>query len=597
MNNRINYKRNVDCLIVFILVAWTRFYTAFRAMPVYTVSDEVSSISIAALLAGYDWTDVISHAGYYGIGYLWIFAPLYMLKLPAVLIYKITVAFSGVILGLGAIVCYRILENFFTEISRSERILIAAACGSLSYVSTYQNSIRNEEMLILVCWMISYSFFSVLKEINVKKNQVSIVILCLYSLTLHARSMAMIVGIILSTLIIHFIFKKDLLGQAEIIILIAGTLLVNGVLKIYQNYIWDGQAKNSSVTEVISRGAAKFKFDWAYIKAQIGMVFGNLYTAYAVSAGIFVVALVGIILLFVRHLKKKDLTIEETSILCLSIFLIITNVIIFGGLMFSWGGSIANAIRNGTEAAYSYKGFTYMRYPGYLWPPLFMCGLLILKKDRKNAEHIALISTGILIVLTVGWCVFVLPYQAPLKSLLFIVTTYVNGAGIMWWTLQILVILGNAILWPVITKNRRYLLILTVLLFLFSTAQRLVAYEKNEKLVNEKNYYHSYLCAEFVNEIKSDFDGTLTVYAYDTTDVTDHQNWYMYQLLCYDVHIVPELPTDDQDEVVLLTNGELDETERKGLKEIQLDAYNYVYYSGDQTEIVINTYINKEAND
>ena len=83
-----------DLFLVFLITLFPRLFISLQAYPAMYSSDEVSAISVAAMLAGYDWREVVSCAGYYGIGYLFIFAPLFHVVKNRISIYRIILTVS-----------------------------------------------------------------------------------------------------------------------------------------------------------------------------------------------------------------------------------------------------------------------------------------------------------------------------------------------------------------------------------------------------------------------------------------------------------------------------------------------------------------------
>lgn len=576
--------------LVFLVVASTRFYSALFAMPVFTVSDEVSSINIAARLAGYNWNEVVSNAGYYGIGYLFIYAPLYMLKLPAVLIYRLTVAGSGCVLGIGALVCYEIITKFFPKVGRLEKVLISTACGALSYASTYQPSMRNEEMLVLMCWLLTYNLLGILSDNNQRKYRIGLIVTCLYSLTLHARTAIFIVAIIIIAIFVRLAYKKRILKIYDYPILILGYAVISFLLKMYQNTIWTGTAENSSVAEAISKGANRFVFDWPYFKAALAVLFGNLYSAYVVSACVFGVAVVSVIMLMVKKFRQVEMTDTESKVLVAGLCLLIGFIITLGGLIFTWGPNVAKGFRsNTTDWFYHYKAFTYLRYPGSFLPPLFMCGLVYMNdRDRESRKAVTFSNIG-LVILTIIWVFMIHPYQSQKKSLIFLPITYFNSSSEKLWILTFFFFLLVGLMWQLLVKNKRCVVIICALLTLFGTAERIIGFEKSSKNTEIRKYEMVCAGTDLVNYMSEQSDSNMDVYVVDTTDVNDHQNWYMYQLLCYDVHIIPRYPDANAEEYILFTNGMVD----LGDEDVfcsQLDNVNFVYYKGDKYRQLIESY-------
>ena len=81
--------KRTDIIIIYLICLITKVVISLRVYPVLYLSDEVSALSATALAAGFDWSAVVSHAGYYGFGFLALLVPLFNIVRSPVWIYRI----------------------------------------------------------------------------------------------------------------------------------------------------------------------------------------------------------------------------------------------------------------------------------------------------------------------------------------------------------------------------------------------------------------------------------------------------------------------------------------------------------------------------
>ena len=72
------------------------------------------------------------------------------------------------------------------------------------------------------------------------------------------------------------------------------------------------------------------------------------------------------------------------------------------------------------------------------------------------------------------------------------------------------------------------------------------------------------------------------VYVFDMRNVTDGQIWYIYQFLNYDLHIIPNLPKNIDEDCIIFTNGLINSRYLEGTLHAKLDENEYVYCRGEK---------------
>ncbi|SFC26647.1 hypothetical protein [Butyrivibrio sp. YAB3001] len=588
-------KRIIELFLIFLVVSSTRIYISANTIGIYTTSDEVSAISIAPRIAGFDWSDVVSQAGYYGIGYLFIYAPLFRLGLDSLLIYKIMILGSAIILGFSSIVCNKIIHDFFPEIKSTERMLFSMVCGCMSFCSTYQPSMRNEEMLILVCWLISYCLFEIIEH-NYLRYRIALIILCLYSLTLHERAAVFAMSLIAISIVYFLITKKRIVSISDAVLLIIGAVIIKAFLKMYRNSIWSGTSvvRNTSVTNTVVIGLSRIGVDKYYLKSIFSILFGVNYTTCAVSCCLFAIALTAIIIQFGKSIKKDDEDIS--SVYVVGIYSLVCYLIILIGLILTWGDNVYYGFKSETtDWFYHYKAFTYLRYPGFAVPTISMTGLIIWHENPKKRKEISLWSGMFIMIMTILWHWLILPYISNQKALMFLPITaldYSIKVDSNNWVFTMQIVLLIALFWILVANKKHSTIIMSIFLIIYLSMARIYAFNNIELKAEERVLTNADAGVSLINYLKENTENKLEINSIDVDRESDHQIWYLYQFYCYDVHIIPNLPNLANEEIIILTNGIIPECEdNNDILCYQLDNNEYIYYKGDSISSLLQNYL------
>lgn len=182
-------KSYLEYIGVFLFAVLPKIWLAMQTYPLKTFSDEVATIASAASLAGYDWSAVVSQAGYYGAGFYWIFAPVFMLTDDPIIIYRALLIGCSIVQALVAPICYYMLGYYFKMEDKKSRVLVSLCCSYL--VMTRATILFNEHILILLVW-IAVLLLAKLHEYREhawKKRGYTVLLMFVfaYSMTIHTR--------------------------------------------------------------------------------------------------------------------------------------------------------------------------------------------------------------------------------------------------------------------------------------------------------------------------------------------------------------------------------------------------------------------------
>ncbi len=598
----VNRQKIVDCAFIFFICFIPRLCQSIEVIPLNFRSDETSALYIAARLAGYDWNDVISNAGYYGIGFLWIFAPLFSMGLSSITIYRITASVLAGVNALTGPVFYCITDHFFNIESRVKKVTIASICGNLIFFYVATISTRNEEILALLVCIVTYLLCKIIKERKFR-DELLLSFVMLYSLTCHTRAVAILMTVILVSIIYSVFYRKKLFHTVTYIINLAGYFLVSYLLNLYRLSIWGkGSVTNSSVTgsvgNALSNIFAKGNI-MQILETWTRIVCGQVFTASMISGGLFLIAAISCAVYLFNFLKRRKEDSSETLfILSLTALILICFTIFTQGITWLSGVYDGIYLSGSYSYVYSYKAFTYMRYFGPYVPMLVMTAFCCWEKDNTGKGKYVLLKTGTVIsvicfvILLFFWVNSILPFIYPEKpEYLYFLAGFKYGVNSRQdnWIKAFTIAWIICVVYLVAVLRDRVEIGLTVSLILLICEQ--VYIFNNLTLFKDQSNYEQADAGYDVIQNSPDIFGE-DIYVYDTSDVTDHQIWYLYQFLNYRCHIIPEFPEDTSEDFILFTNGEVD-LNGENIVGYKLDDNEYFYtnvpeYKGEIEAMLIN---------
>lgn len=596
MNNPV-----MDMLVVFLVCFIPKFVIAVNSIMINTISDETSAISVAAFLAGYDWSDVISNAGYYGIGYLFIFFPLFKMGIPAVIIYRIILSVNAVLIGFTGVICYSILSKFFKMENRIIKIVISSTCGCMSIFSTSITRARNEDIYLLCGWLFAYVILRLLDEAVEKKAKYELLLLSLllYMLTIHSRAVTYIIALILACGAYRLLFHKKIVSKNFWLFLLFGFAIVEFMLKQYQQWVWQsGSVRNASLGGTVTSALSKITIDFAMVKSIIMIILGQFFTAFSLSGGIFLIAFVVFMLFIYQCIKGRNgLQTQEIKLLMLGILYGMMIIITICGQSVTWGVKVYQGIISETvDYIYAYKSFTYMRYMGSYVPVFIMTALIIACKNWKIWEKAChLWMPMVFILLFLFWLYEILPYVKDTKSNMEFFISIVSlpnevGNSVTVWYKMFFILFMMIFFWMFLNSKKTFAIQLLVLGVLFTGYERMEIFN-NKILISEKNILERVDAG--CNVVQQLHDRLLSedvdICVVETQNKTDHQIWYIYQFVNYDLHIIPGSKEEISQTDIIFSNGKIAKYLTDNYICFMLDKNEYLYSKNSDFSMMIKS--------
>lgn len=587
----------------------------FFALPVGTLSDEVATMSSAAYLAGYDWSAVVSHAGYYGQGFTWLFSPIFMITDNPFIIYRSILLICTLVQSLPSLICYHILENYFNVKDKKIVCLISIACSYM--VVTRGMVMFNEHPMILLSWVFA---LIILKLYKAKKNQaryfIYLGLLILYGLTVHARSITYFIALMIMLLFMSLIYRKSYRWLAYAAF--GGGLAYIGskcIVSIVQKSIWlaeEGETlRNAQINWSLKEQIMQL-FNPENWQAWLNIVLGQINTITICTGGVLVLVIFICWKLLFRVVKdrKSFVQTEPNDLMICALPLLIFFVSCIGitifGQSLSWLKGASEAISQGFDNNnYATKAFGYVRYFAPYVGPVFMIVLVYLYKKREDALKLFKYGLGTLAILQIYWNACVVPYiyhsehpgavEAYFPFSFYNVDKPMRLLAIL--PASVVVIIIFIVVWHYTTK-RKYsvvygvLCLLLIYQYLFNSVQWDYRFEK---------IFYSYANSgyQLIQQINDKINVPNTIYVVDARGMDDHQTFYEYQFMLNRYTIIPEKPEAGLEEAVLFINypPKLYQWVLEGYMFIDLDNDEFLLVKGEELQkqfIDAGIYLRKE---
>jgi len=589
-----NYNNVIDGFIIFFLVSSIRFIITPHGLPVASGFDQVSLISPAAFLAGYNWRDVVSTAGYYGVGVSWLLTPFYYFGVKSVHIYWCLGFLSDIFFGLSACVYYCIIVKFASINNRIHRIAIAVIVSSTALASNYSAVAGTNEVMLdfigaIICYIL-FALFMYPKRAKVK-YEIFLLMIFAYMYTVHTRSVIYLIAFALLSVILWLLNKEQLVHRWFWYICVIEYFGVQILLKYYQSFIWYGTARNSSISTTLS-GKLQTTDYILRIKVMFMIVISTLINHYSLTLGVGFIAIITFGILIYKILVKHD-SIYMTTEFYIGIYFLLAYVICVVGMAYIWSKGAADGISSGTAYVSQYRAFYYPRYSGTFIPGISLMALLIIYYNHCLWRKAIIIASLSSILMSIYYLLQVVPLIADKRIRFFLIHAIQDSgtkANSTLWTASIQFVIFISFAWCIMAflPNKKYLPIQAGVILVYVNCFLWSMYF-NDNHLTEIKYYSMADAGYELLCLVSEKIGEPDIYVIDTRNKAYDEIWHMYQFMNYSMHIVPGLPPDGIDNCILFSNGIIESVFLDNYSCIQLDNNEYVYFFGDEYEKIIES--------
>ena len=304
------------CTFIFNLVL-----SFFLKYPI--INDEFCIMSDAASLSGrYDWSAAYNSSvnGYWGYGFSIFLVPFFWLFDSIDVIYHIGLALNAVLVGLCAVIAYKISRNYIKQSNSFIAWMCSLVIALFPGVTFYSKMLLNETMLIFIAWLCLYLLLKLQEELKTRVIYIFSFLLgaiATYAYGVHGRGIAITASVVIIMLYIRFIQKKGRLSA--FLIGVVSTYVIDKVIKsvLYSKLIFTDPAETYNTAEKVLSSHLEF-LKPENLKGLLTAVTAQSYYLVCVTGGLFCL-FIGLIVWIIINLKKKWFK-ENKALVITSIF-------------------------------------------------------------------------------------------------------------------------------------------------------------------------------------------------------------------------------------------------------------------------------------
>lgn len=601
MDNRMTgIRQKTGYIWAFLIAFLPRLFWSLQAIPLRTVSDELSTMNGAVFFSSQNWNAVVSKAGYYGFGMSILATPLMQWIKDPVILYRTLLVCTGVLESVAAVICFYLIKRVFGITDEKKALLMTA---TISYVTVVRTTVfYNEHMLMLISWCICLVLAKLVLTEEPKKRAMwtgFFVLLMLYALTVHARTTTYIFAAVLVIALYGIMYRKKLVSLPVLGILTAGGyILMKKGIKMYQSVVWSAAEGVRNTRVNIGEEKLALLKTAEGIKSCLFTIFGQINIASMISGGLLITALVMVILLIVKKGKEAFVlktiqadNAEERLYFVIGSFFVLCTGMTIAAQSLTWIATATNAIMDGYGTKeYGTKAFTYLRYMMPYLQPLLMLVFVTMEKQKDVFLNCFYKSIKYIVLFQGIWLAFILPYcygnkQAGEEFICFALTDR-NVATAHTYLPATLVFVVMLLIFFWAGKKEKFHVIMLVLLVTAGYKYCYNAYnwdiltqKENEKKID--TVYQVLGSGELGKEQLTD-----KLYGLDLSGAEDHQVYYLLQYYFADYKVIPRYPSEDEKEAILFTNRrEITNTEvLENYLCIELDSEEYLWVKGEKLQ-------------
>ena len=371
MNIREKVVRHKDVIITYFLSVFIMMLSLCRKWNFSVIMDYMGTIGTAATLGGCDWSGVMSMASYYGYGYYWIYAILFLITDNPYIIWGTILVANLLVLGTVSIIAYYILNKSFGIKSRWLVISLAA----ITSLKTVGFGISNEVPLTVIIWIIMLLVLKCYesREDKIKNCKYSILlaISLVFSLMVHERAMIVWIGLFLGLLLFFWLFQeKVILSKLFPVVLCGGFIIHRLIRSVVLSKVWHlGKGEKISNTSAFLTSSLLREDSIGSIKAAVDVILSNLYKLSIMSYGTAIIAIVVVMYCFYTRIRRKKIKHLENIIEITTCKKEVLLILIAGIACAAMIGGLAVKERHSLYATYvtgdnvvKYKILFYWRY-------------------------------------------------------------------------------------------------------------------------------------------------------------------------------------------------------------------------------------------
>lgn len=595
--------------LTFLISFLPRFILCFFSTPANFPGDELTTAASAATAYGLDWSNVLTIGRYYGQGFSILFTPLYFITNNPVILFRCMNIVYALLQALVSLIAFHCLRKYFKI--NNYIYLVTCAIGCSYLLETRATIISNEHPLLLVCWLITWTLLILESSLDDKKKRIKytiiLVLLLVYSLSLHTRAITLWLALGVSVIFYFWVYRKWIVSLPVFAFLGISGIVVGGIAIAYiQQTVWSANGATPLENSHFNIDLSNFLLlknvtSW---QAWANIILGQINTVYIVSCGMAVIGIVILCNIFWNSLLRKTEIINSSDsstiskFVLIGVFFVTSVVITIGGQSISWlPGATEGMLAGFGSKNYNFKAFTYFRYFALYTSPLLMLTFAYAYLFKDKLINYFKTSTIIVILLQAYFVICIVPYNYNFQEycttkfrpfILFLtgrktnIYTFLGACFVVFliWLFIWLCYHKKNVLIPA-------LLVTSILIYHYTSLT--IHFDYRNQANRYKMVNSSY---ELMTKIGENNKLPKEIYIIRREGNTSTAPYFTYQFYLNHFNVTPWLPDANLTEgLAFYSEPDYEYLINLGYQCIQLDSNEYIYIKGLELQTLFEEYL------
>ncbi len=206
--------QNKESVFVIVLLLCFCGYNISKSYGYVLFPDEFGYWAYSAMLAGYDWSDIVSLGSYYSYGYSLILFPIFVLCKNAVTAYRVAIAVNFVLLTACFFAYKGLIGKLFKHSGEKRKAFCAAIAVFYPSWLVYGRTTLAEIVIVTLYSAICLLLYDYLEN-NRMSTLIMLVLALIYIHFVHMRTIAVLIACVM-TLAVYYVVKKKRIKQCMV---------------------------------------------------------------------------------------------------------------------------------------------------------------------------------------------------------------------------------------------------------------------------------------------------------------------------------------------------------------------------------------------
>jgi hypothetical protein len=512
--------------------------------------------------------------------------------------------------ALGSLIAFHCLYKYF----KIDNYIYVSICsiGCSYLLETRATLISNEHPLLLVCWITAWLLLILESSLDNKKKRakytIILVLVLIYSLTLHTRAITLWIALVVSVLLYFWIYRKWIVSLPVFAVLgIVGTVVAGIAITYIQRTIWstsDTNALDNSHFNIDLSNILKL-FHISSWQGWLNIIIGQINTVYMVTCGMAIIGIIILSKLLWDALRRRPYVINGSDSAMLSKFILIgvffgiSVVVTIGGQSISWLPGVTDGIIAGFGSSnYSFKAFTYFRYFAVYTGPLLMFTFAYTYLYKDKLMSFCKESTITMVLLQIYFTFCIVPYiynfqeyaTTKFRPFVFFLTGH-ETRTLTFLGASFTVLIFWIIIW--VCYHKKIIIIPALLvtsILIYHYVSLTIHYDFNKQSTRYAIINSSY---PLMTMLEDNDAIPKNIYVVPREGSTSTAPYFTYQFYLNHYTVSPWLPDANLSEGIAFHNKpDYEYLINLGYRYFKLDNNEYIYIKGDSLQSLIEDAIN-----